>query len=193
MEGAEVEMILAFDESRDGSPTPEASVVQIAGILTNGNPDVLRDFKVLARDRAAFAAQHAEWYGEMFEEDEEDEAYILQRVTAFWLVGHDTPYKFGGYVDWKEATEEIVAHLREAIQNLGYPLDVDAIPFTGEEFTDEALVAIDAHFREKGYTLVSLDTGGDCYHLFVVPLEKFPRLVELGEGCGMHFFNTFTD
>jgi hypothetical protein len=183
-----------------GTPAPEdarpardeATIVDIAGILSNGNPDVVRDFTLLARDRTAFAAKYADWCGDRFDEDTDADDFLLD-VTAYWLVGHDTEYKFGGYIDWKEETEEITAHLAEAIGNLGYPLDVNEIAFTGEEFTNEALLTIDAYFREKGYTLVSLDIGGDCYHLFIVPLRDFDRLAQLGENLGMRFFNDFRE
>lgn len=176
-------------------PQPErdyTNIVEIARILTNGNADVVRDFTLLAQDHEAFAAKYADWCGKMLgDSPERDEAMLC--MTAYWLAGHDTPYKFGGYIDWKEATEEINAHLEEAIANLGYPLDMKAVAFTGEEFTDEALTKIDAYFREKGYTLVSLDSGGDCYHLFVVPLNDFDRLVRLGANLGLRFFNDFQE
>ena len=176
----------------DSEKECEGGIVEIARILSNGDPDVVRDFTLLDEDYRAFAAQYADWCGDMLE-GEWERSEALLHVTAYWLTGHDTRYKFGGYIDWKEATEEITAHLEEAIRNLGYPLDVEEIEFTGEEFTNEALQTIDAHFRKKGYTLTTLDIGGDCYHLFIVPLGGFDRLVRLGGDLGLRFFNNYSE
>ena len=187
------EAILADDAELDVRQERDyADIVEIARILTNGNEDVIRDFTLLAQDHEAFAAKYADWCDDMLEDRRErDEAMLY--VTAYWLVGHDTAYKFGGYIDWKEETEEIMAHLAEAIGNLGYPLDMEKVAFSGEEFTNEALAVIDESFRDAGYTLASLDIGGDCYHLFIVPLADFDRLAHLGAGLDLKFFNNFRE
>lgn len=104
---------------------------------------------------------------------------------------NDNPNIFGCYIDWKEETDEIIYGLKKPIENLGYPLSLDDIPFTGKEFTNKALDTIHNHFIKKGYNLIFQDTDSDCYHLFLVKTSDYDRLVKLGEEIDIKFSNRF--
>ena len=166
------------------------NIIQIAKIISNNDLDVVRDFTELVTDYTAFYQKHEEWCDDMVA-GVQNHMDIILLILAYWLAGYDTDYKYGGYIDWKEETSEIVWHLDDALKNLKYPLDINAVKFTGEEFTDAALAKIDEHFMKSGYNLFTLDTGGDCYHLFIAAVGDYEKLVKLGDEVGFTFTNEY--
>ena len=114
-------------------------------------------------------------------------------ISVFWLVGYNTSYEgyYGCYIDWKEETSDILECISNMIKKLAFPLSVNDIEFTGEEFTNEALNLIDIHFKKIGYTLVTLDTDSDSYHLFISTLDDFKKLVVLGKDIDFKFYNNY--
>lgn len=182
------------DNQKQSEPTVDIrdyrELIEMAHILTGGNQYAVADIAELVNDCDAFYEAHREWCDEMLEDISVKHDRMLL-VFAYWLVGYDTDRKFGGYIDWKEATEDILWHLEQAIANLGYPLDTSQIQFTGEEFTDKALQMIHNAFLAQCYELVGLDIGGDCYHLFIVPADQYESLCALGKAVDFKFFNQF--
>lgn len=170
------------------------NIVDIANIITNGNRQAISDMELLAQNTAGFHTKYKIWCDEMLRRncEKQDIPYIL----AYWLTGYsvpgfDNPNIFGCYIDWKEETDEIIYGLKKPIENLGYPLSLDDIPFTGKEFTNKALDTIHNHFIKKGYNLIFQDTDSDCYHLFLVKTSDYDRLVKLGEEIDLKFSNRF--
>ena len=171
-----------------------SSIVEIADIITNGDRQAISDMELLAQDTNKFYITYKLWCDEMLQGECQKQDIFF--VLAYWLTGYsvqnfNNPNCFGWYIDWKEETGEILLGLKEPIEKLGYPLSLDDIPFTGEEFTDEALEIIDRHFMKKGYHLIFQDTDSDCYHLFIVKSGDYERLVKLGEEIGIRFSNKF--
>lgn len=163
-------------------------LIEAAGIISGNDPRVIEDITLLVENEEGFAAAYPSWYEEMdigFGDLDPRERYM--NLFAYWMVGYDTDFTYGAYIDWKEAPEDILWQLRRAVKKLGYPLDVDAVVFSGEESTQEGLAMIDAYLDERGYALVHLDTESDCYHLFIVPRSDVPRLFALGRAVNVDF------
>lgn len=173
-----------------------SNIVDIANIITNGNRQAISDMELLAKNTDGFHTKYKIWCDEILGKNckNHDTPFIL----AYWLVGYsvqgfDNPNIFGCYIDWKEETSEIIYELKKPIENLGYPLSLNDIPFTGKEFTDEALDIINNHFMKKGYNLIFQDTDSDCYHLFIVKTSDYDRLVKSGKEIDIKFSNKFRE
>ncbi|MFT0848296.1 hypothetical protein VR010_11150 [Actinomycetaceae bacterium L2_0104] len=168
--------------------TDFSPLIEAAAIISGNDPRVIEDITLLVNNEEGFAATYPRWYEEMdigFGDLAPRERYL--NLFAYWMVGYDTDVTYGAYIDWKEAPEDFLWQLRRAVKKLGYPLDVDAVVFSGEESTQESLAMIDAYLDERGYALVHLDTESDCYHLFIVPRSDVPRLFGLGRAVNVDF------
>jgi len=176
-----------------------SSLPEIARILTNGNARAVAGMALLAGDPAAFMRAHREWCEASHNDlDEMDADFFTLLVFAYWLCGYPAtqdsekdPVAFGAYIDWKEEVENIIWDLEQMEQNLGYRFELGKIAFSGDESTGEALLAISKYLAVKGYTLLTLDTDGDCYHLFVIRSENKDRLTRLAESTGFDFIAEF--
>ena len=158
-------------------------LIEVAGILTDNDSESLSIIRLLVEDPKRFDRLWEDWLDEI---DFSAET-LPDLIAAYWLTGYDTMQNFGAYIDWKEETSEILWGLEPGIQTKGYLLDFDDLSFTGEEYTDEALYMIAHYVKSKGYTLVYWDTSSDCYHLFVIPANKFEPLVALGKTMKLDF------
>ena len=158
---------------------------EIAAILTNHDENAVADMRLLVNDHVAFASKYADWFEEM---EFDSDWYAL--IAAYFIVGYETKYKYGAYIDWKEASEEIVWGLNDAALHLGYTLNLGEVAFDDSDFTDVALRKIHNFLLTKGYSLVNWDTESDCYHLFIVPTEKYDALVQLGKSMGIRLCST---
>ena len=158
----------------------------LAALITSNDETAVADIQLLVHDSAAFAAKYADWLAELdFKPD------WCDLITAYFLTGYDTPYKYGTYIDWKEEPAEIIHGLQAAATHLGYVLPFDEFEFDNGIFTDVALRALRVFLLTKGYSLVTWDTESDCYHLFIVPFEKHDELVKLGQSMGIRFLTNF--
>ncbi|EUJ40191.1 hypothetical protein PWEIH_04628 [Listeria weihenstephanensis FSL R9-0317] len=176
----------------DADAVDYSKLIEIARILSNDNKGLVDDATLMANDYEKFQQTYEKWCLEMWE-DSLDNHNARLLTAAYWFVGYETSHQFGAYIDWKEETEDILWQLKSAIDSLGYSLNLDKIVFTGEEATDEALDKINAYFLMEGYTLVTLDTDSDCYHLFIIPNEKLDRLICLGQSIGFTFFYDYKE
>ncbi|MDR0221921.1 MAG: hypothetical protein LBI38_00065 [Oscillospiraceae bacterium] len=162
------------------------NLVEIAGILSNDNPQAVADAELLAKGFGAFYAEHAEWCGEMGCTVEVPN--IIPIIFAYWMSGYGNERdEYGGYYDGRDAMDDVLDGLEPVIKNLGYPLDAGEIEYGGDETITEAMGIINENFNRKGYTLVSLDTDGGCAHLFIVRSADYDRLVGLGEKINFKF------
>jgi hypothetical protein len=177
--------ILNFFSKNKKKSKPIKNAIELAKIISNNNETAVSDIALLVENYAAFYQKYQNWCDEM---DFDGDPLL---TFAYWLAGYDTNCKYGAYIDWKEATEDIIWNLAPAIVNLGYPLKLNEIEFSGEEFTDEALRIINEHFAKQGFTLVALDTQSDCYHLFVINANDFAKVIALGKEIGFEFFNKY--
>ena len=171
----------------------------MAAILTNNAEKAVSDMALLSRDYNAFFSSHSEWFEKMgysIHDFRNNYNETMLLVFAYWLCGYgaadeEASPAFGAYIDWKEETEEIISWLEKVTENLGYPIDFGEIVFNGDEFTDKALNTINSHLNAKGYTLLYLNTDGDCYHLFVIKNEDHDRLTGLAIGADFSFIREF--
>jgi hypothetical protein len=176
---------------------------EMAKILTNGNANAVEAIQQLADDIGSFLQARSGWaMGMEYEDfganpDWRQEETLL--IFAYWLCGYpgddsddgaDNPEKeFGCYIDWKEETDDIVRQLMTVGENLGYPLDLELYKIDYAEHTFEALASIAKFLSPKGYALLILDTGGDCYHLFLSKNEDVELLLGLASKTGFKFSN----
>ncbi len=161
------------------------NTIELTKIITNYDETAVKDISLLVENYTEFYEKHKNWCDEMgFDGD-------ILLTFAYWLTGYDTDCKYGAYIDWKEATEDIIWNLEPAIKNLNYPLDLTKIEFSGNEFTFEALRVINEYFAKQGYTLVGLDTQSDCYHLFITKINDVNKIAALGKEINFKFFNKY--
>lgn len=185
----------ATGESRAAAAAPidYSPLIEMAAIISNGDSKVATDITLLATDSAAFSAQHREWLADFgYETDEALGPEEIRDIFAYWLVGYETPFEYGAYIDWKEAPEEITAQLDAALEKLGYPLTTAeiAIEETGTSAdTMAALSAISNLCEMSGFALAILDTESDSYHLFIVPAESYGRLVALADSLDYRVYS----
>jgi len=190
--GIDVDNLSATEkESLEDEPAKDTNTYHVlpemAEIISNGDPQVYADFKMLAEDYNGFYEKHKAWCEAFFGYYDHLETDIHENILlifAYWLTGYETEFTYGAYIDWKEETAEIVHWLKKAIETLGYPLTLENID---DGYTDEVLSKIDLTFQEAGYRLIWLDTGGDCYHLFIATNENFEKLKNLGNSIGFRF------
>jgi len=168
------------------------NLIEMAAILTNNNEKAVADAALMA-ERDAFQEKYLEWSDAYCGDDSN-----VLLAFAYWFVGHDNDeyadYAFGSYHDWKDGLEEILPALDEAIKNLGYSSQIGSLTeqikiSDGEEvYMPEAQDIINVHLNKCGFTLIYLDTDGDCYHFFIVPSDKLARLKELADEVVFRFY-----
>jgi hypothetical protein len=186
------------------APKPEydySVLPEMARILTNGDAAAIREIEQLAQDVALFLQARRGWAAGMEFEDYGLNPDHRQKETllifAYWLCGYpgddsdggaDNPAKeFGCYIDWKEEIGEIIRQLAAAGDNLGYSLDLQLYGIDYDKHTFEALGSIAGFLSPKGYSLLTLDTDGDCYHLFLLKKSDAELLLELASKTGFKF------
>ena len=157
-----------------------SNLVEITKIATNNNEQLVSDIAEISNDFDAFYEKHKKWFDEDMEYEDDIEDSILE-IFVFWLErrGADKN-QFASHIDWKESPKEIIRQLGEINKNLGYPLNINELEIDESEDTFEALKIINKHFSAKGFNLIGLDSGADCYYLFIVPAKEFGRLQKLG-------------
>lgn len=137
-----------------------SGLTEITKIITNGNAQSMEDISLLVEDSMAFMQKYELWCNNMLKGIADRQGVMLV-AAAYWLTGYSVegfaPPFYGAFIDWKEATEGILWNFKKPIQNLGYPISLDEISFTGQEYTDEALQTIHDYFTTKGFVLVALD------------------------------------
>lgn len=178
------------EKIRDYSVIPE-----MTRIMTNGNEQAVEDMLLLAKDQSAFIQKYKVWCDGLLDGITDKHSIILVAM-AYWLTGYGVqgytpPFQFGEYIDWKEETEEILEGLKKPIETLGYPLDLNEIEFSDDDFTDVVLQKINDYCTTQGYALVTLDTGSDCYHLFIVKANDLAKLIALGKEAGIRLYNSY--
>ena len=158
-----------------------ANLIEIAKILTNNNQKYVDDITEMTEDIHAFYTKHKEWFDDELSVLSIDEVE-LDRTFVYWLL-----FKYSADVDWKEYINEILGQLEGINKNLDYPLDIDKIEIDREEETFKAFQLINTHFSARGYKLVTLESGGDNYYLFIAPEKECGRLEKLGMEIGFDF------
>jgi hypothetical protein len=155
--------------------------------LTDNDAEAVQSISLLVEQPRTFEKQYIDWVANM-EYSPVDEADVM---TAYWLTGYDTPYDFGAYIEWKEWPEEIVAQLEPSILKKGYALNLNDVPKIEKEPTYVFLERLKNYLEQYNYTLAFWDVGGDCYHLYIIPKDLFPRLEALGKAIYISYFNTY--
>lgn len=170
----------------EAAPVDYSALVPMAGIISNNDPQVDADMRLLADGFECFRAAHPGWVGDMFPAEIQagSEFAAIREVFTFWLAGYETPFEYGAYIDWKEATGEVIASVQGVLGKLGLPIDLGEVSFLGNETTFDALVLIAQFLGERDHALVVIDTESDSYHLYVVPEAAVDRLVALGASVG---------
>ncbi|SHN65151.1 DUF6630 family protein [Desulfovibrio litoralis] len=95
------------------------------------------------------------------------------------------------YLEHNEPKEEIAAHLSEMIRdkNLGLSEKYDKINegeegFDEEELTSDVLLNFENELKEHGLALLNIDTEGDYYAVFIVPIEDVEAVTTVAKHCG---------
>jgi len=169
-----------------------SNLIEIAKILSNNAPQAVEEFTLLVNDSEKFYQKHQEYCDENY--DGAPQSWDILSLTADWLTGQNMPvesFKYGGFIDWKETTKNILWHLEQAKEQLGYPLSLTDIKLTKERPTNEVLHEINQHLSKQGYTLATLNIHGDCYHLFMVPKNQYLQLYNLGQEIGFEFYEDY--
>lgn len=175
-----------------------SNLAEITKIITNNNEKFISDMAEMSNDFYAFYSKHKKWFHVNLDYSDRDFENDIdcgtlecfkKEVFVFWLERRDADKnQFASHIDWKESPEEIIQQLDYINKNLGYPLNIKELKIDEEENTFEALKIINTHFNTKGFSLVGLDSGGDCYYLFIILAKEFDRLQELGAEIDFEFF-----
>lgn len=166
------------------------NLIDITKILTDNNIEVIEDIKLMVDDHDNFSNKYKTWIENMdFSFEDTDEEKLL--IFPYFIIGYDTKYKYGSYIDWKEEPEEIVEQLKITVDKLNYDIDLRKVEIIFEEDTDEFLERLNNYLKTINYTLVTLDTDSDSYHLFIAKEKDFDKLVELGKSIDIKFYNKY--
>lgn len=166
------------------------NLIDITKILTDNNIEVIEDIKLMVDDYDDFSNKYKTWIENMdFSFEDTDEEKLL--IFPYFIIGYDTKYKYGSYIDWKEEPEEIVEQLKITVDKLNYDIDLRKVEIIFEEDTDEFLERLNNYLKTINYTLVTLDTDSDSYHLFIAKEKDFDKLVELGKSIDIKFYNKY--
>lgn len=159
-------------------------LVELAALLANDNEQAVATIKLLVEKPEEFEEKFADWLYETDFSVFED----TKIIAAYLLTGYELGniQQFGAYIDWKEETDEILKSLEFVTKNKGYSID-----FKNEHFdqknTQNALYEISNFLKNKGFLLIYWDTDSDSYHLFIVALSDFDKLISLGNELGIKF------
>lgn len=159
-------------------------LADIAAILSHNDREAVADIRQMLADPQAFAERYEHWLAAFDFSPTRDAELIL----AYFLVGYETPYEYGGYFDWKVGADEVVQTLAAVFERLGISLDFDRLVYGGSESPETMFVKIDKLLVGKGYTLMCWNTQSDSYHVFPVPLAECRRLFDLGNAAGISFY-----
>lgn len=166
------------------------NLIDITKILTDNNIEVIEDIKLMVDDHDNFSNKYKTWIENMdFSFEDTDEEKLL--IFPYFIIGYDTKYKYGSYIDWKEEPEEIVEQLKITVDKLNYDINLSKVEIIFEEDTDEFLERLNNYLKTINYTLVTLDTDSDSYHLFIAKEKDFDKLVELGKSIDIKFYNKY--
>lgn len=163
---------------------PQSALVQLAAIVTRGNPQVAADMQLLAAGYPHFRAVHPAWCEGMGFDDFDTDVDRTRDMFIYWLAGEDTPFSFGATIDWREFRVEVLAQLADIESRLGAVFGLDEVPFGSETSTEADLALIARHMWGYGWALTVIDGDGDEYHLFVVPAVEFAQFAALGTQLG---------
>lgn len=163
-----------------------SGLIDITKILTENDAEATEAIHHLVDNPSGFEQRFNEW---LYEYDFSPE-HQPDIITAFILTGSnvDSPYDFGGYIDWKEEGNEVLWSLKPGIVNKKYPIVLDDIEFLNDECGQDAIEIIDSFLKNTEYLLVIWDVNGDCYNLFIIPKSKWQRLQELGRAMKIKFW-----
>lgn len=139
-------------------------LIEIAKILTGDDYKAVESIKMLVNSPEEFEVNYRDW---LKERDFPVES-MSDIIAAYWLTGYDTPYDFGGYIDWKSETEDILFNLEDSIKNKNYDINLEDIDFSDDDFTDVALFKTSNYLKGKGLVLVNWNTESDSYHIFII-------------------------
>jgi TPR repeat protein len=167
---------------------------EIAAILTGNNEKAIADATLMATGFDAFSAKYGDWCEKMGYAG----SYDMLQIFAYWLVGYENgEMSFGAYNDFKDSADEVLGCMEKAVANLGY--DPDFVCFESysgfnedECFVFDGMDVVNKRLNKYGLALIYLDTGGDCYHFFIIPANKLARLNELGAKIGFKFCDSET-
>ncbi len=151
------------------------NIIEIVKIVTNNDDEFVRNFSLLSRDRERFEEEF-DYYGSMLAEGVflnwfADE---MGTTSAFCL-------KYFSEID-------IVEQLELVLENLDYNIDVSSLELEDDD-VDIATIKVNKFLKDNGYKFVKFepfDSDGS-YFLFVVPSDKFDRVIRLGAEIGFLF------
>lgn len=164
-------------------------LIKIAKILTNDDYKAIESIKTLVNSPEVFVEKYPDWLEEMGFPIES----MSDVITAYWLTGYDTPYNFGGYIDWKSETEDILFSLEDSIKKKNYDINWEDIDFLDDDFTDVALFKMSNYLKGKGLVLVNWNTESDSYHIFIIEKKDYDNLVILGKKLNIRFHSFLQD
>lgn len=164
----------------------ENNIIDITKILTEDDKESVEAISLLVKNKNEFKRKFEGWLNE-YDFSVEEESDI---ITAYLLTGFnaDSPYDFGAFIDWKEHYTEIIWSLKNSIVNKKYELYLDDIIFSNDECGEDALNVISGFLVDTDFILVHWDTGGDCYHLFIIHNNKWNELIKFGNKMDINFY-----
>ena len=178
-------------------------MVELAKILTNDDEKIVKGVVALAKGYDYFLKEYKNWCGEELSLIDpnlwrlnNNDPVLLSALFSLWLTNdtRNDSKPFGAYFDGATEVMDIISLLEQAIENLGYSIDLKNIEIDDDCDAVAVLEIINQHIKNQGYELINLDTDSDSYTIFIVPIAKhaFAReysyeVVNLGKEIGFKF------
>ena len=162
-------------------------IVDIARIITDNDAQAVEKMRLLARNYSAFVAAHQDWCDSAAKRaGSMDKHILIKNFFALWLSGHNIgggieknpAGKFGCYIAGNEAPKNIIKMFEEIDRTLKYGLDIGTVNIAGTDNAAKTIIAVSQHLANKRYTLLSFETGGAGFYLFIVPTKDHDKVIQ---------------
>ncbi len=177
------------DKSESKVNNSTLNFIEIADLISNGNREIVGYTTVLVKNHEVFRLKFKELWDDLCVDlaDELDSSWYIH-IFVWWLAN----LQYCICVDWKESPEDIMWHVKNAVNKLEYSISFEELVYEDNENTYVFFGILNKHLERQGYRLISLeDDGTDCYTLFVVKSENVDKIISLTKEMDLEAHSDF--
>jgi hypothetical protein len=162
-------------------------IVDMTRIITDNDAPTIEKMRLLSRNYPGFVAEHQNWCNSVAKRAGSNDKHILiMNFFAYWLSGYSVgggidknpTGKFGCQITGTEAPKNIIKMFEEIDRTLNYGLDIGSVNIAGIETAPKLISAVSENLSHKRYTLLSFETGGSGFYLFIVPAKDYDKVIQ---------------